>query len=73
MKISELIRRLEYAQKWVEENAVDMNGDIDVYIGERSSELVSWIDVNVDSKGKIDGESWSDYVCIVQAYHVFKK
>lgn len=62
MKISELIRRLEEARKWAG------GEDLQVVVGEVSSELRGHIDVNVDSLGKYDNEHWDDKVCIVQAY-----
>lgn len=64
MKISELIGRLNEAQ--------EQFGDLDVVVGEASSELRSRYSVNVDSKGKYDGESWDDKICIVQAYVIFR-
>jgi hypothetical protein len=62
MKISELIQRLEEARAWAG------GEDLEVVVGEASSELRGRIAVNVDSKGKWDNESWDKWVCIVQAY-----
>lgn len=60
MKISHMIQRLQEMQA--------LFGDLEVVVGEASSQLRGRIDVNVDTKGKFDGESWDDKVCIVQAY-----
>jgi len=60
VKISTLIERLQEAQQHY--------GDLEVYVGQLNSTLRSWIDVNVDTKGLADGESWDDSICIVQAY-----
>lgn len=59
MKISKLIRRLQEAQ--------DHCGDLDVVVGETSSQLRGIIDVNVDTRGNYDG-NWDEKICIVQAY-----
>jgi hypothetical protein len=60
MKISNLIIRLQETQARF--------GDLDVVVGEVSSLTRSMFDVNVDTKGKHDGTSWDDKICIVQAY-----
>lgn len=62
MKVSELRNRLEEIQQRF--------GDLEVVVGERSSDWVSRMDVNVDTMGKLDGTSWDDKVCIVQAYAI---
>lgn len=63
MKVSHLIGRLQ--------EVVAQFGDLEVVVGEASSVLRDKIDVNVDSKGKYDNESWGDKIAIVQAYIVF--
>ena len=65
MKISNLIKRLEEAKEYAK------GQDLQVVVGERNSLLIDKIDVNVDTKGKLDNESWENQVCIIQAYHCF--
>jgi hypothetical protein len=64
MKISALELRLAEAR--------ERFGDLDVYVGEASSQLRSRIDVNVDSAiAKGEDETGERKICIVQAYVIF--
>lgn len=59
-RISAVIEDLQEIQKRF--------GDLEIVVGEASSITRSKFECNVDTKGKHDGESWDEKVCIIQAY-----